>query len=518
MRQFLIFTLLFLSTIHLYSQTIDVTIDWNNSVRAIPEYAYGVNSPANFIPSYSNDPTFMRNLKLITQKKGFVRLHGWGMIDKNSPESWLSNGKWNSAKIKQAILPLQQQAYKVMINIPSGSLGEDDYQNPQKFAQLCAELVKIVNIDHQLGIEYWEIPNEREQGFVNPGLTVNQMATLIKTASQAMKAIDPKIKVGGAATAWINIDYLTQLVQATLPNIDFITCHTYAGDCTNSLQKIYDNAQFAVADLKTLRQNINSITGSNYLPIFLTEYNLSYQGCDNIQSTKGAIYDAIIMTESIKSGIDGTCYWAIAPYSDMSIINGDHLDENAYLFKTLNTYFQGNITKNTTSDGSKILIYSTIDQNSDNYSFSLINRTSVSQNIKIKMLGISPNNLDRYVWNGHNNYLTEATNWSNLDNGNISVSPYSVNLFTGKLSALSIEDNEDRNELVLHPNPSNGIIHLSSHNSIKTFQVFSSLGTMLKSGEIESNRIDLTAFLSGIYFIRVINEEGTISTFKVILK
>ena len=518
MKQFLIYILIFLFGIHLYSQTVNITIDWNNSTRTIPEYAYGVNSSANFIPSYSNNSVFMGNLELITQKKGLVRLHGWGMLDENSPESWLNNGEWNSVKIQQALLPLQQEGYKVMINIPSGALGEDDYQNPQEFAQFCAELVQIVNIDHQLGVEYWEIPNEREQGFAAPGLTVSQMATLIQTASQAMKAVDPTIKVGGSATAWVNINYLTQLVQDTYPNIDFITCHTYSGDCTNSIQNIYDIAQFAVEDLNILRQNVNAITGTDYLPIFLTEYNLSYQGCAAIQSNEGAVYDAIIMTESLKAGIDATCYWNIAPYSDMSIIDGDNLDENAYLFEILNTKFHGDITQSTTSDNSKIIVYSTRDQNSNSYSFCLINRTSFSQNVQIQMTGLSPNNIDRYLWDEQNSYFIESTNWSNLGNGNMVIPPYSVNLFTGELDVLNTLDNEDKNKIIFYPNPNKGILYLSVDNSIRIFQIFSHSGSMIKNGKVKNNSIDLTYFSSGIYFVRIIKENKNSSTIKVIVE
>ena len=112
-------------------QTTTLNIDWNDVVRTIPENAYGVNSPANFIPSYSNNGVFMNNLHQITQKKGLIRLHGWGMIDENSPESWIINGQWNATKIQQALTPLIQQGYEIMINIPSGPLGENDYQNPQ---------------------------------------------------------------------------------------------------------------------------------------------------------------------------------------------------------------------------------------------------------------------------------------------------------------------------------------------------------------------------------------------------
>ena len=517
MRQFLLYLIAFSSAVHLHAQTVNIDIDWSNSIRVIPEYAYGVNSPANFIPSYSEDQIFMGNLALVTQKKGFVRLHGWGMLDDTSPENWQNNGIWDASKIDQALSPLVEQGYKVMINIPSGPSGEDDYQNTQEFAQFCADLVQIVNIDLQLGIEYWEIPNEREQGFADPGLSVNQMATLIQTTSQAMKTVDPTIKVGGAATAWVNIDYLTQLVQLTYPDIDFITCHTYAGDCTNNLQDIYDNAQFAVADLNTLRQNVDLITGDNHLPIFLTEYNLSFQGCDYIQSNEGAVYDAIIMTESIKAGIDGTCYWAIAPYSDMSIIIDNQLDENAYLFETFNKYFHDNLVESTSSDSSKILVFSTASQDA-NYAFCLINRTPEIQNVQVQMTNLSPSNLDRYSWNEENEYFTASTNWSDLNNGNMSLLPYSVNLFIGEINPLAVADIKNIDDIVLFPNPNNGILYLSDPHTVKTFQVISLSGAIVKSGKVKNNSIDLTKISSGLYFIKTLNDKGIPSMLKVIKK
>ena len=92
------------------------------------------------------------------------------------------------------------------------------------------------------------------------------------------------------------MDYLTQLVDEIYPNIDFITAHTYSGDGSNSLQNAYDVAQYATTDLAELRSRLNLITGDNYLPIFLTEYNIAYQGSPRIQNHEGAVYDAMILT------------------------------------------------------------------------------------------------------------------------------------------------------------------------------------------------------------------------------
>ncbi len=411
---------------------IKITVDWDNVVRKIPSTTYGINTAANLIPAYSNDQTYMNNLKFITQKKSFIRLHGWGMLG-DSPEAWQDNGIWDSDNIDQALRPLVNEGYTVMINIPSGPQGEDDYKDPAAFATFCADLVKIVNIDHGLGIKYWEIPNERESAFITPGLSVSEMATLIRTATTAMKAVDPTIKVGGPATSWVNIDYLSQLVDTLYPDIDFISAHSYSGDGTNSLQNAYDIAQFATADLAELRARVNLITGDNYLPIFLSEYNISYQGEPRIQTYEGTLYDAIILTESITAGADATMYWNMAPYSDMSLLDGDIRDESVQLFKIFNQSFQGDLVDSQSQDLAKVTVYATQtttgDQADTSHAFSLINRTATPQAINLNFNGLLPSTMTWHLSNASNDFTSRDISWTDLNQGNFILSPYSVNLF-----------------------------------------------------------------------------------------
>ena len=424
------------------SDEIKISVDWNTLIRKVPQYAYGVNSPANLIPEFSNDDAFMRNLELITQKKGFIRLHGWGMLGTNPDalfdDAWQNNGVWDSTKIKQALQPLVDEKYTIMINIPSGSQGEDDYQDPARFAKFCADLVKIVNIDHQLGVKYWEIPNERELGFIEPGLSISEMSALIKAASKAMKAVDPSIKVGGPATAWVNIDYISELVKQTYPNIDFISVHSYSGDGTNSLQNAYDIAQFATTDLAEIRTRVNAITGNNYLPLFLTEYNIAFQGSPRIFTNHGAVYDAIILTESIKSGADATLFWNVAPFSDMSLLDGDTRNKNAHLFEIFNQSFHGQLVKNQSADATKVISYAVSNSTgTEKHAFALINRTANAQNVKLDFKQWLPSDLKWHLWDAENRFVTRNTNWDALGKGRFELTPYSVNLFIGAVSTTS---------------------------------------------------------------------------------
>lgn len=410
------------------SQVVDVLVDWDTTIRQVPAYSYGVNSSANFNPSYSNDPGFMRSLELITQKSGFVRLHGWGMLG-DSPEAWQENGIWDAGKIERALQPLVDEGYTVMINIPAGPQGEDDYDDPIAFARFCADLVRIVNVDLGLGIQYWEIPNEREAGFTDPGLSVNQMAVLMQAATRSMKAVDPTIKVGGPATAWVNIDYVSQLVEELYPGIDFLTVHTYSGDGLNSLENAYDIARNATADLAEIRARVNSITGDNYLPIFLTEYNIAFNGSSRMQTNEGAVYDAIILTQTIESGADASFYWNIAPYSDMSFLDGQEHSENMHIYQIFNQSFHGDLRRSQSSDASSVVVYAVSDQDSEGHAFGLINRSPEPQQVNLDFNGWQPAELTWHLWDDDNDFSTFSTDWASLEQGEFILSPYSVNLF-----------------------------------------------------------------------------------------
>jgi len=320
-----------------------------------------------------------------------------------------------------------------MINIPSGALGEDDFQDPVRFAEFCADLVKIVNIDHKLGIKYWEIPNERESGFTDSGLSVSDMSTLVQIASQAMKAVDPTIKVGGSATAWVNVAYISELVKQSYPVIDFVSVHSYSGDGSNDVQDTYDIAQAATDDLAKIRANINQITGDNYLPLFLTEYNIAYQTSPRMWTNQGAVYNAIILTESVKAGADASMYWAMAPYSDMSLIDGDTHAENIHLFEIFNQSFHGSLVNSLSDSPKEIISYAASGQaGSEQHSFALINRTANPQSIKLNFNNWLPSNLVWHLWGNDNNFTTCNINWSELNEGSIVLSAYSVNLFVKK--------------------------------------------------------------------------------------
>jgi len=58
--------------------------------------------------------------------------------------------------------------------------------------------------------------------------------------------------------------------------------------------------------------------------------------------------------------------------------------------------------------------------------------------------------------------------------------------------------------LILYPNPTSGMLNISTSSTIRNVRIYSSNGNKLS--EVDANGIDLTSFPSGIYFIEILGE------------
>lgn len=320
---------------------VTLTVDWNKTVGTVNPMSYGMNCPACFDPQWTHNAALLRPLAAVTAgARPLIRLHGWGMVAQGSNECWLNpDNTWNAEKIKNALTPLVEAGYQLMIDIPSGPGGEKDPVDPVSMAPFIASLVKIVNVDNKLGVKYWELPNEREHI-----LSADQMAMLLSNASKSMKAVDPGIKVGGPAAETMNFTYIGDVVKQCYHDIDFVSVHTYGGDGRQTPDASYKSALAAVREVRTLREKLNNITEGKYLPIFVDEYNFGWDPNPGIYDNRGAVYFSIIQTGVVSAGGDVSAVWDFSPPHDMSIVKrtGD-LTTSAQIFPLMNRYFYGDM-------------------------------------------------------------------------------------------------------------------------------------------------------------------------------
>ncbi len=125
-------------------------------------------------------------------------------------------------------------------------------------------------------------------------------------------------------------------------------------------------------------------------------------------------------------------YWAMAPYSDMSLLDGDTRDENSYLYEILNQSFHGDLISSASQQPAKVTSFAVSnkkDSGGRGHAFSLINRTANPQRVKLHFDSWRPTNLLWNLWDGDNAFSKRKTTWGQLNNGEFVLSPYSVNFF-----------------------------------------------------------------------------------------
>lgn len=81
---------------------------------------------------------------------------------------------------------------------------------------------------------------------------------------------------------------------------------------------------------------------------------------------------------------------------------------------------------------------------------------------------------------------------------------------------LGIEDRIKR-DVVLHPNPTTGILNIESETTITQIEVYDLLGQLVVSNS-NQNIIDISSVSQGIYFVKIKDENGNVGTQKVVKK
>jgi len=81
---------------------------------------------------------------------------------------------------------------------------------------------------------------------------------------------------------------------------------------------------------------------------------------------------------------------------------------------------------------------------------------------------------------------------------------------------LSVNDNLLL-DFSVYPNPTTGILTIQSKTSIVQIEIYNQLGQLVLSNN-EENTIDISNVGQGLYFIKILDENGNIGTQKVVKK
>lgn len=70
--------------------------------------------------------------------------------------------------------------------------------------------------------------------------------------------------------------------------------------------------------------------------------------------------------------------------------------------------------------------------------------------------------------------------------------------------------------IFLYPNPTSGLLHLSSENEISNYTLYDLSGRILQQGKPQGDQIDLSQFSAGSYILQLKNTKGVIKNVKVL--
>jgi hypothetical protein len=97
-------------------------------------------------------------------------------------------------------------------------------------------------------------------------------------------------------------------------------------------------------------------------------------------------------------------------------------------------------------------------------------------------------------------------------------------VMTWTATGLGVNDNVAPNtQVVIHPNPTKGLINIDFKNEINTIKISNMLGQTVYDEKVSDSAsgttktLDLTKFENGVYIVNVTNSEGT-SNYKVVLE
>ncbi len=399
---------------------VQATVNWNDVKTTTTSLSYGLNGYSAVAPSVAGNATYSRNLSYM--KAGLLRFHYGGLLNDSATDArgWTVVGeqRWDNARINEVMnhadnwnttygykpeklvtipdFPEWMRTYPVTFTTASGATKTINLLDPSEYdnyAQFCAQLVRILNVDQQRGVKFFEATNERDNIYYVEFVKNNQpdhldeLIEIYNRAAMAMKAVDPTIQVGGPAfTRGDLVAQVRRFVRGTLPNLDFMSYHFYAtGNTTDSDEQIYNRTKSLARHSADIAQILREESPDRVIPAHVNEYNISYdfrQPDLRMRGHKGAVFDALSIIASIDTGTSVTNAWNERDGIYGKMDGSNNLRIGAETFQLFNNYLIGDRVATTTSDDNAVVVYAVKNRATNLKSYLVVNRTPSVQRVE----------------------------------------------------------------------------------------------------------------------------------------
>lgn len=372
----------------------DVKIDWSRPTVTTSRRQFSLNIFGGFDPEVGRDDRYRENIGYM--RPGTLRYHTMSIVrdPRTVAKSWLNEDmrSWNKEKIAAALDALPRDEYERVITIGHWPAWMDadkdgllDKENYAAFAALCADLVRILNVEQKRGIRYFEITNERDITYWLPQiksrdpLQIGELAKIYNLCAEAMKEVDPGILTGGpAACRGDLLEPLKQFAILTLPHLDFLSYHAYAtGNPAEADSKTFSKAQNLGKNIGIIRRMLDEVSPDRRIELHLNEYNICYTARNRdhrMVTHKGAVYDALVFISMANSGLDVGNAW-----NDHDTVYGKMdrryaLRPAAHIFHYFNNWMIGQAVETSSTEEQKVAAFAVVQENRKNWV--LVNRSA----------------------------------------------------------------------------------------------------------------------------------------------
>ncbi|HUX44587.1 MAG TPA: hypothetical protein VMV57_07550 [Terracidiphilus sp.] len=167
---------------------------------------------------------------------------------------------------------------------------------------------------------YFEVWNEPNLSGFWEGGDQKAYFALYDLTAKTVKAVDPKLRVGGPATAgaaWVP-EFLEHVKKSGAP-IDFVSTHTYGvtggflDENGKSDVKLNPSPDAIVGDVRKVRAQI-SASPFPRLPLYFTEWSTSYTPVDPVHDSYISAAYILSKLKACEGLVQGMSYWT---YSDL---------------------------------------------------------------------------------------------------------------------------------------------------------------------------------------------------------
>lgn len=438
-----------------------IEIDWDRPVTESTRRQFSLNANMGARPQYSGDAQYQENIRYMNP--AVLRYHK-GTVPRGQPKTpeeatgvrgWIDMDAraWSVDAIRESfsafnpremgiepVICIQEWPYWMDVNADR-LLDEDKYE---EFAELCAELVRIMNVELGLGIRYFEITNERDFVYwrhrIRDGqpVLVDEFAKIFNLCSEAMKEVDPSIKIGGPTSCRGEPEIMPihqRFAELTLPNLDFFSFHCYiTGTEGESDMSVYDRVEVMGEMMRNHREMLDKLSPDRYIEVHLNEYNIAWTWKINeprMRNHKGAVFDSLFFVQAVKNGLDVGNAWNECDSTYGKMNSKDYgLRPSAHAFHYFNEWMAGRVVESETNEPRKVVPLAV--DNGERRTLVLINRSGAENQVDLHFRGWSPDAGEVEVVRIDADGLTQETQSVDILSERLLLPPHSVTFFSYK--------------------------------------------------------------------------------------